>query len=201
LLEYQIGTKSKSYALHTFCILFAYFLKNNDDDDKGKILKKSKVTCCFAGLPTYSCHKGGLDVQARFRVPEAERQNFSENARCCDTCYRHFRDSQAFFAQGLCGFCKLRGSTGLGWMKYNNDRSSNETILICSRCYNRESEKRRRRDNGVPVRKATGNFLKLSSLKNCFTLSAKVPNLLCLISPRILIAFSLRTLKLMCLSN
>ena len=29
MLEYQIGTKSKSYALHTFCILFAYFLKNN----------------------------------------------------------------------------------------------------------------------------------------------------------------------------
>ena len=28
MLEYQIGTKSKSYALHTFCILSAYFFKN-----------------------------------------------------------------------------------------------------------------------------------------------------------------------------
>jgi hypothetical protein len=28
LLEYQIGTKSKSYALHTFCILSAHFIKN-----------------------------------------------------------------------------------------------------------------------------------------------------------------------------
>ena len=28
MLEYQIGTKSKAFALHTFCILFAYFLKN-----------------------------------------------------------------------------------------------------------------------------------------------------------------------------
>ena len=27
-MEYQIGTKSKSYALHTFCILSAYFIKN-----------------------------------------------------------------------------------------------------------------------------------------------------------------------------
>ena len=27
-IEYQIGTKSKSYALHTFCILSAYFIKN-----------------------------------------------------------------------------------------------------------------------------------------------------------------------------
>jgi hypothetical protein len=28
LLEYQIGTKSKAFALRTFCILSAYFIKN-----------------------------------------------------------------------------------------------------------------------------------------------------------------------------
>jgi hypothetical protein len=28
LLEYQIGTKSKAFALHTFCTLSAYFIKN-----------------------------------------------------------------------------------------------------------------------------------------------------------------------------
>ena len=28
MLEYQIGTKSKAFALHAFCILSAYFIKN-----------------------------------------------------------------------------------------------------------------------------------------------------------------------------
>ena len=27
-MEYQIGTKSKAFALHTFCILSAHFIKN-----------------------------------------------------------------------------------------------------------------------------------------------------------------------------
>ena len=83
-----------------------------DDDDVGEILKKTKrkpatkianqrrkirrfpnrKTCCFAGAQGYSCrHKGDSNVRATRCVPESERKNFPEDARCCDACYRHFK--------------------------------------------------------------------------------------------------------------
>ena len=69
--------------------------------------KYSNVTCCFAGLAGYSCHTGRLDIRATNMVPEAEKKknNFSENARCCDTCSLHFKysDVTCCFA-GLAGY-------------------------------------------------------------------------------------------------
>ena len=52
----------------------------------------NRKTCCFAGAQGYSCrHKGDSNVRATRCVPESERKNFPEDARCCDACYRHFK--------------------------------------------------------------------------------------------------------------
>ena len=122
----------------------------------------SNVTCCFAGLPNYSCHTGRLDIRALCRVPEAQKDNFSENDRCCDTCYRHFRDLHAFQNESVCENCEilgfLPGSTPGGWMKYRLDEKESKALgadilLLCSKCHDRESKKRQRRDEGVMERR------------------------------------------------
>jgi hypothetical protein len=124
--------------------------------------KYSNVTCCFAGLANYSCHTGRLDVRATRRVPEAKKDNFSENDRCCETCYRHFRDLHAFQNESVCENCEilgfLPGSTPGGWMKYRLDEKERKALgadilLLCSKCYNQESKKRQRRDEGVMERR------------------------------------------------
>ena len=53
--------------------------------------KFNKVTCCFVGHVDYDCHKGRSDLQAIFRVPEAEKHNFAATDRCCQTCSTHFK--------------------------------------------------------------------------------------------------------------
>ena len=116
-------------------------------------IRKSKVTCCFAGLAGYSCHTGGLDIQARYHVPEAEKKknNFSKNASCFATCYRYFRDLHAFQSESVCENCELLpGPTSGGWMKF---RFGADILLLCSKCHNRESKKRQRRDEGVMERR------------------------------------------------
>ena len=122
----------------------------------------SNVTCCFAGLPNYSCHTGRLDIRALCRVPEAKKDNFSENDRCCNTCYLHFRDLHAFQNESVCENCEilgfLPGSTPGGWMKYRLDEKESKALgadilLLCSKCHNRESKKRQRRNEGVMERR------------------------------------------------
>ena len=141
---------------------------DDDDDDKGKILKKpkgkpgikiakqrrknnrspirkSKVTCCFAGLAGYSCHTGRLDIQARYHVPEAEKKknNFSENARCCNTCYQRFTYSNVTccFA-GLAGYSCHTGGLDIQARHHvpeaeKKKNNFSENARCCNTCYQR----------------------------------------------------------------
>jgi len=121
--------------------------------------KFNKVTCCFVGHVDYDCHKGSSDVQATCKVPEAETDNFAATARCCRTCSNLFRD-QLFFSKHniVCDICEVLGypedgpdSTPGGWRRLQTNDGI--TCLLCTKCWNRETLKRRRRQQGVPERR------------------------------------------------
>ena len=140
-----------------------YEVDDDDDDvddyDVGEILKKTKrkpatkianqrrkrspirKTCCFAGAQGYSCrHKGDSNVRATRCVPESERNNFSEDAMCCNACYVHFKYSNVT--------CCFAGAQGYSCHKGDpNVRARNrvpeserkkfpEDAMCCDACYN-----------------------------------------------------------------
>ena len=79
MLEYQIGAKSKSYALHTFCILSAHFIKN---------IYSSMPSECVAGatIPhgfecTLTCPTGS-HADAMGTHPSCTYGSFSGSVNC-----------------------------------------------------------------------------------------------------------------------
>ncbi|CAL6379929.1 unnamed protein product [Bathycoccus prasinos] len=116
--------------------------------------KCSNVTCCFVNADGYSCHKGKADVQARFRVPESEKNKFSENDRCCKSCYNRLQDAHFFRLKRVCVNCRLlgyeRANTPGAWKLW---QVGNDRFLLCSKCYDKSQAQRKRRKNGVPERR------------------------------------------------
>jgi len=132
-----------------------------DDDDVGEILKKTKrkpatkianqrrkirrfpnrKTCCFAGAQGYSCrHKGDSNAQATRCVPESERNNFPEDAMCCEACYRHFKYSNVpcCFA-GAQGYSCHKGDSNAQARNRVPESERNkfpEDARCCATCYN-----------------------------------------------------------------
>jgi hypothetical protein len=116
--------------------------------------KCSNVTCCFVNADGYSCHKGKADVRARLRVPESEKNKFSENAKCCDTCYNRLQDAHFFRLKRVCVNCRLLGydpaNTPGAWKLW---QVGNDRFLLCSTCYDNSQAQLKRRQNGVPERR------------------------------------------------
>jgi len=119
-----------------------------------KRFKYSNVTCCFVNADGYSCHKGKADVQARFRVPESEKNKFSENDRCCKSCYNRLQDAHFFRLKRVCVNCRLLGydpaNTPGAWKLW---QVGNDRFLLCSTCYDNSQAQLKRRQNGVPERR------------------------------------------------
>ena len=113
-----------------------------------------RTTCCFVNADGYSCHKGKADVQARFRVPESEKNKFSENDRCCKSCYNRLQDAHFFRLKRVCVNCRLlgyeRANTPGAWKLW---QVGNDRFLLCSKCYDKSQAQRKRRKNGVPERR------------------------------------------------
>ncbi|CCO15871.1 unknown protein [Bathycoccus prasinos] len=116
--------------------------------------KYSNVTCCFVNADGYSCHKGKADVRATYRVPESEKNKFSENDRCCKSCYNRLQDAHFFRLKRVCVNCRLLAydpaNTPGAWKLW---QVGNDRFLLCSKCCDNSRAQLKRRQNGVPERR------------------------------------------------
>ena len=116
--------------------------------------KCSNVTCCFVNADGYSCHKGKADVRATYRVPESEKNKFSENDRCCKSCYNRLQDAHFFRLKRVCVNCRLLAydpaNTPGAWKLW---QVGNDRFLLCSKCCDNSRAQLKRRQNGVPERR------------------------------------------------
>ena len=103
--------------------------------------KYSNVPCCFADAEGYSCrHKGDSNFQVRSRVPESERKNFPEDARCCNACCNHFKCSNVTccFADAEGYSCRHKGDSNAQATRCVPESERNnfpEDAMCCEACY------------------------------------------------------------------
>ena len=102
--------------------------------------KYSNVPCCFADAEGYSCrHKGDSNFQVRSRVPESERKNFPEDARCCNACCNHFKCSNVTccFADAEGYSCRHKGKSNVRAIRCvpeSERRNFPEEARCCDAC-------------------------------------------------------------------
>jgi len=99
--------------------------------------KYSNVPCCFVNAEGYSCHEGDPNVRARRPVPESERHNFPEDARCCSACCIALIEKKNLALENLCHKCAA-GVYGQkrkrGGRHVTRDPIFNEELWTCEAC-------------------------------------------------------------------